>query len=305
MFRRIAVPIAAAVALAGMNVPAASAATPKPFPVTITSGGFATKMAKRPVRIVSLSPSGTEILFGIGASKQVVAVDSYSNYPASAPKTDLSAFTPSAESIASFMPDLVVLSVDSTKSGDVRSALVALGIPVFMEKAPGNLNGAYAEMLALGKLTGRSTEAKALVAKMKSSIAHIIAKAKVTKPVRFFHELDNTLYSVTTKTFIGQVYKQIAPKSVNIADAADTADSGGYPQVSAEFLLASNPQVIFLADGQYGESAKTVAARAGYASIAAVQNSHVVTLPADIPSRWGPRLVDLYSVIAKALGKVA
>ena len=96
----------------------------------------------------------------------------------------------------------------------------------------------------------------------------------------------------------------MAPTAVNVADAAATADSYGYPQLSAEYLVSSNPQVIFLSDAQYGESAKTVEARAGFRSIDAVKNGNVVALPADIPSRWGPRLVNLYSAIATALARV-
>jgi iron complex transport system substrate-binding protein len=303
MLKRFALLISAFVAIGTVTAPA-TAATAKPFPVTVKSGGFTTTVKSQPKRIVSLSPAGTEILFGVGAGKQVVAVDSLSNYPAAAPKTDLSAFTPSAEAIAAYRPDLVLMSADATKAADVRSGLAALGIPVFMEKAPTDLNGAYAEMLLVGKVTGRTKEAQVLVVGMKKKIAAIIAKAKITKPIRFFHELDNGLYSVTSETFIGQVYKQIAPKSVNIADAAATADSYGYPQLSAEYLVSSNPQVIFLADAQYGEDAKTVAARAGYSALDAVKNGNVVALPADVPSRWGPRLVNLYSVIAAAMAKV-
>mgnify|MGYP006268370893 CR=1 FL=1 len=294
----------ACVAVAACAVQTPASAAP-PFPVTVTSGGYITTIAKQPKHIVVLTPSGTEILFGIGAGRQVAAVDSLSNYPATAPKTDLSAFTPSAESIAVYKPDLVVMSVDAVKSVDVRSGLIKLGIPVFMEKAPTNTNGAYAEMLLLGRVSGHVTEARALVASMKSKIANIIAKARITKSIRYFHELDNTLYSVTSSTFIGQVYKQIAPKAINVADAAATADSGGYPQLSAEYLVASNPQVILLADAQYGESISTVSGRAAFNAIDAVRNAHVVSLPADIPSRWGPRLVALYSAIAGAFARVA
>ena len=200
--------------------------------------------------------------------------------------------------------DLVVLSVDSVKSADIRAALMALKIPVVMEKAPRNINGAYSEMLTLGRATGHASEARARIVSMKQRIAAIIRAAKITAPVRFFHELDNTLYSATTTTFIGQVYRQIAPRSVNVADAAASADSGGYPQLSAEYLVSSNPQVIFLADAQYGESAQTVKGRAAFAGIDAVVKNKVIALPADIPSRWGPRLVTLYAFIAKALARV-
>src|SRR5712691_134819 len=73
----------------------------------------ASPAAQVPSRIVSLSPTATEDLFAIGAGKQVVAVDSYSTYPASAPHTKLSAYTPNAEAVAAYKPDLVVISFDS------------------------------------------------------------------------------------------------------------------------------------------------------------------------------------------------
>lgn len=297
--------VAIAVALSACSTAqvAPTQAAPKAFPVTVSSGGFTTTLTSQPQRIVSLTPSGTEILFAIGAGKQVVAVDSLSTYPKSAPVTKLSAFTPSPESIAAYKPDLVVMSSDATKATEVRSALLTLKIPVFMEKAPTNITGAYKEIEMLGAVTGKSSQAKALITKMKNEIAATIKSAKVTKPIRFFYELDNTLYSVTSSTFVGQIFKQIAPNAVNIADAAATADSGGYPQLSPEYLVSANPQMIFLADAQYGESAKTVAARAGSSAIDAVKNAKVIALPDDIHSRWGPRLVDLYKVIAKAMSK--
>ena len=92
---------------------------------------------------------------------------------------------------------------------------------------------------------------------------------------------------------------------IGIADAAAGADTSGYPQLSAEYLVKSDPQVIFLADAQYGETALIVSKRAGWAGISAVKNNKIVELPADITSRWGPRLVDFYSVIGTALSKVS
>ena len=86
-----------------------------------------------------------------------------------------------------------------------------------------------------------------------------------------------------------------------MADAASGADSSGYPQLSAEYLIRSNPQIIFLADAQYGESISTVKARPGWQSIVAVKNGRIIELPADIPSRWGPRIVDFYELVAKSI----
>ncbi len=300
--------LGATIVLAALQVAPAQAAkaTPKPhFPVTVTADGYTTTVTRMPKRIVSLSPSGTEDLFAVGAGKQVIAVDDYSNFPKNAPMSKLSAFTPNLEAIAAMKPDLVVLNADATKAADVRAGLVMLHIPLYMEKAPAGLSGAYLEMRQLGALTGHAAQATALIQRMQRQIKGIIASVKITKPVRIFWELDNTLYSVTSKTFIGQVVKSFNPAIVNIADAAAGADASGYPQLSAEYLIAANPQVVFLADAQYGESKPTVAARAGWSAVDAVQQGNIVALPNDIPSRWGPRLVQLYRLIGNALAKVA
>ena len=304
MFKRFTRPIAllvTALLLAPLS-PASAATTATKYPLTISSGGYSTTIAKKPTRIISLSPSATESLFEIGAGKQVLAVDSYSNFPKSAPITDLSAFEPNVEAIIALKPDLVVLSVDAMKSMVVKEALEKLKIPVLMEKAPETLAQAYKEIEVLGEVTDHTSEAKKVTFKMAALIKSIINRTKKTVKITFFHELDNTLYSVTSDTFIGKVYKDFG--LINIADKAAGADSYGYPQLSAEYLLKADPDVIFLADAEYGESAATVKARAGWSGITAVTKKNVFALPNDIPSRWGPRLVDFYRYVAASLSKV-
>ena len=252
-----------------------------------------------PRRIISLSPSATEDLFAIGAGKQVIAVDDNSNYPANAPFTKLSSFTPNVEALIAYHPDLVVIQSTATKSDAVVAQLKKLKVAVYIEHTPSNLQGAYGEILDLGKVTGNSNKASALVATMKKSIASILNGVKLSDPKSFFHELDNTLYSATSATFIGTAYKDF--KLTNIADAASKADDGGYPQLQSEYVIKANPDFIFLADAPDGETIQTVSARAGWSTITAVSSKKVLALPADLPSRWGPRIVDFYKFIASSI----
>ncbi len=298
-----ALPIAmVAIVFASVLANPAQAAATK-YPITVKFGGYTTTIAKKPTKIISLSPSATEILYAVGAGSQILAVDNLSNYPANAPVSEISAFEPSVEAILAKKPDLVLLSIDSTKAPQIRNALVKLGIPVLMEKAPATLKDVYAENTLLARVTDRQAGAVKLNASMSKSIREILAKAKKSSKIRIFHELDDTYYSVTSNTFIGKVYKDFG--AVNIADAAAGADNSGYPQLSAEYLLKSDPQVIFLADAQYGVTADSVSKRAGWSQISAVKNKKIVELPADIPSRWGPRLVDFYKLIGASLAKVS
>jgi iron complex transport system substrate-binding protein len=298
-----ALPIAmVAIVFASVLASPAQAAATK-YPITVKFGGYTTKIVKKPTKIISLSPSATEIFYAVGAGSQILAVDNLSNYPANAPVSEISAFEPSVEAILAKKPDLVLLSIDSTKAPQIRNALVKLGIPVLMEKAPATLKDVYAENTLLARVTDRQAGAVRLNASMAKSIKEILAKAKKSSKIRIFHELDDTYYSVTSNTFIGKVYKDFG--AVNIADAAAGADNSGYPQLSAEYLLKSDPQVIFLADAQYGVTADSVSKRAGWSQISAVKNKKIVELPADIPSRWGPRLVDFYKLIGASLAKVS
>lgn len=294
---------AALSALAVALVPAASAsrsATPTAFPVTVTASNGKVTVAKRPARIVSLSPTATETLFAIGAGRQVVAVDEQSDYPRTAPRTTLSGYTPNVEAIAAYRPDLVVISFDPK---GLSEALGRLGIPVVFHNAAANLPGAYQQIRQLGRLTAHTQEADTLVARMKQRIGAIVAKARTRgKGATVYHELDPTLYSATSSTFVGRVYAMFGLR--NIADAAKAGGSD-YPQLSPEYVVSTNPDLIVLADTVCcGQQAQTVAARPGWSRIAAVRTGSVVRLDDSIASRWGPRLVNLVRAIGTALARL-
>jgi cobalamin transport system substrate-binding protein len=248
-----------------------------------------------PHRIVSLSPTVTEDLFALGAGKQVVAVDQDSNYPQRAPRTSLSGVTPNVEAIAGYHPDLVLISYDP---GNFASQLRELGIKVVNEPAASNLKQAYGEILGLGRLTGHERGAKAVVRSMRTHLAAIVRSVpKTRRHLRVYHELDTTYYSATSKTFIGSIYKLFGFR--DIADAADGA-GGGYPQLSAEYIVAKNPQIIVLADTKCcQQSYATVAARPGWSTIAAVRHHRVVLANDDVASRWGPRIVQFARSVAR------
>ncbi len=267
------------------------------FPVTVAAANGDVTVEERPVAVVSLSPTATEMLFAIGAGDQVVAVDDQSNYPEEAPTTDLSGFTPNVEAIAAFEPDLVVVSFDP---GDLVSSLEALGIPVLLQPAAVSLDDVYAQIEQLGAATGNLAEAAALVAEMQSEIDRIVASVPDRdEPLTYYHELDPTFYSVTSSTFIGQVYSLLGLES--IADPADT-DGFGYPQLSVEYILDQDPDLIFLADTKCcGQSPETVAERPGWSELTAVRSGAVIPLDDDIASRWGPRIVEFLDVVAEAV----
>jgi iron complex transport system substrate-binding protein len=274
--------VALAAACGGDSKPAATAA----------SSSSAPKLHK----IISLSPTATEMLFAIGAGPQVIAVDDQSNFPADAPKTDLSGNTPNVEAIAGRQPDLVVIALDTA---GLVAGLKNVGIDSLLLPAAKTLDDSYAQITKLGEVTGHTSEAQALVSKMKSDVDGLIKQLpQQSSNKTYYYELDNTFFTATSNTFIGAVIGTTGLK--NIGDAAD--DGSGYPQLSQEKIVQANPDFIFLADTKCcAQSKDTVSQRPGWSTISAVKTGKIVALDDDIASRWGPRIVDLLRQIVDAV----
>ena len=254
-----------------------------------------------PERIVSMTPTGTETLYAVGAGDAVVAVDDYSTFPEGAPVTDLSAFEPNVEAIASYEPDLVLLSGDNEATA---TALEELDIEVLLLPAPTTLDEAYEQMTTVGEATGHVEEAEELVAEVEGEIGEIVeSTGGAGEGLTYYYELDPTYYSVTSATFIGQLLGLLGLE--NIADEAQ-AEASDYPQLSAEYIIQQDPDLILLADTKCcAQDADAVAARDGWSQLQAVQGKGVVELDDDIASRWGPRIVDLLEVVSEAAQRVA
>ena len=266
------------------------------YPVTVGSAKHAVEIESQPEKIVSLSPTATEMLFAIGAGDQITAADQYSNYPAGAPTTDLDAFQPNVEAIINYEPDLVVASYDPS---NLVGSLDKVGVPTMMLPAAVKLDDTYDQIEQLGAATGHVGDAAEVVGKMKSDIDSIVADVPDGPPVTYYHELDTNLYSVTGSTFIGQLYEMAGMKSI-ADDAPDAA--GDYPQLSPEYVVSSDPDLIFLADGgsNGGVTVDDVASRPGWDQLTAVQKDHVIEVDPDIASRWGPRVVDYLRTLVDA-----
>lgn len=253
-------------------------------------------MGDVPQRIVSLSPSATEMLFAIGAGDQVVAVDAFSNFPEGTPMTDLSGWDPNIEAVLAFEPDLVVIANDAN---DLVASMEAAGVAVHINPAPANIEEGYGLAADLGIAVGRIDETAAVIATMRDEVDAAFANAP-SAPVRIYHELDETFYSASSFGFIGAIYAEMGV--TNIADEAD-ADGYGFPQLTEEYIVAADPELIVITD-QVTYTAEDVAARPGWDQVAAVQNGRVIVVNADIASRWGPRLPQFISVVAETLAGV-
>ncbi len=299
----LAVALAACGSSDNQTAPAATGEASGGFPVQVVTGAVGSDstitIEQKPDAIISLSPSATETLFAIGAGDQVIAVDDQSSYPAEAPRTNLSGYQPNVEAILNYSPDLVVTATpdDTTISG-----LSKAGVPTLVLPAVTDFDGVYNEIERLGTATGHIESSKELVSDMRARIDQAVSEAPQAVGVTYFHELDPTLYTVTSDSFIGQVYGLFG--LVNIADAAPSG--GGYVQLSEESVVEANPDVIFLADAAFGgASPEEVAQRPGWSQITAVELNQIFVLDPDISSRWGPRVVDFVEDIGADVSQLS
>lgn len=260
------------------------------FPVEV--GGVT--IPARPDRILSGTATHTEILFAIGAGSQVAGVDLWSDYPAEIADLErFDAFEPNVEAIAALDPDLVIISFDP--GGVIGDAMGVFDIPVLILDAPNSLEEMFGQYADIGIAVDRIDETTALIAGMRADIDEIVAGLPDgVDGGTFYHELDPTPYSITSDTFLGEVYGLLGLTSI-----ADSADAGPFPQLSIEFIVDSDPEWIFLGHTEWsGETAETVGDRPGWSTISAVANERVFAVSGDLSSRWSPRIVDLLRSLA-------
>ena len=245
-----------------------------------------------PKRIISLSPSITEILFEIGSGNQVIAVDNLSNYPNEAPISDISAYDPNVEAISLLNPDLVILSYNIK---NLKAALKKIGIETIYLPAPLNFEDILDQIDYLGLKTGNEDKAKNLISKMKVRMKTLQKLRENEKATKIYHEIDPNYYSPSKFSFIGDIYQKLNYK--NVANNADISNLG-YPKLSPELIISENPDLIVLPgkDNKYVEKVKL---RPGWGYIEAVKKNNFLLTNNDIASRWGPRILNFASILVE------
>jgi iron complex transport system substrate-binding protein len=264
-------------------------------PLVVTdSDGFALEFETAPQRIVSYSPGVTEILFAIGAGAQVIAADEFSDYPAETAGLEKVSYSePDPERVLGLDPDLVIMA---TRQQEQVEQFRGLGLVVMFNREPDSIEGVLENIRTLGKVTGHDAEAEALIASMEARIAAVEAAiADVEAGPRVFYELSEDLFTVAPETFVGSTLTLL--KASNVAAGAETA----FPQLTQEALIAANPEVVLLADAEFGASPEAVAARPGWDAVDAVINGRLYPVDPDLGNRPGPRIVDALEEVARLL----
>ena len=139
-----------------------------------------------------------------------------------------------------------------------------------------------------------------MIADVQDRIATAVASvSEDVEGLKVYHELDPSFFSADSSTFIGSINTLFGLE--NIADGPGEA-AGGYPQLSAEYVVGEAPDLIVLADTKCCEqSAETVAQRPAFDTVPAVKEGRILAADDDIASRWGPRIAEFAEAVAETL----
>lgn len=263
------------------------------YPLTVTDDqGRTVRLAREPLRVVSMLPSHTETVVALGAAEKLVGVDEFSNYPASLtarlPKVG-NGFQPNIEAIVALRPDLVL--VDGSTAARLVGRLEEAGLNVYVG-TPGTVPQIFQTINTVGRMLNREAGALALTTRIRRDVNALEAAVRGRPVVSVYYELDPTPYSVGPGSYIGDLLRRARARTIVPAGVGD------FPQISPELVIRSRPQAML------GLTLDTARSRPGWAALPAVQSGRVHTFTPeelDALSRPGPRLAQALRALVRVL----
>lgn len=269
------------------------------FPVTITDAtGKDIVLEAPPEKIISLIPSNTEILFGLGLNDEIVGVNDYDDYPPEAAKKEkVGSMEFNIEQIIALQPDIVFAHESGMASlGGAMDQLEAAGVKVFVVANASDFKETYTTIEQLGRATGKLPEAQKIIANMKAKVDEIQAKLQDVEPKKVFVETSDEpeIYTPGKDTFMQEMLDMIHAENI-------AADTNGWFKIDAEQIITKNPDVIVVTYNYVPDILTKIPQRAGFDTITAVKNKAIVQVDENLTSRQGPRLADGLEELAKAI----
>ncbi len=248
-----------------------------------------------PERVVSMIPTHTETVCAIGGCDLLVAVDMFSNYPArvtSLPSLG-SAFDPDVEALIALEPDLVL----TDEYSGLHEALSPLRIPVYVG-TPQTIEDISTITRDVGVLLGLEANAERVIEDIERRVEALVQSVEDAERPTVFIELDPSPYSAGPGSYLGSLLTLAGGQNIVPARLGD------FPLVDPELIVASDPDVLLMLDGPYGESIEMLQARPGWRALSAVADGAVVLFTSeqvDMLNRAGPRLPDALALLIEVL----
>ena len=242
------------------------------------------------MKIISLSTTHTEIIQSLEAENTLVGVDAFSEVDF--PVEVIDAYTVTAEELVPLNPDIVIIAFDFN---GIVEGLKAQEINYVLLPPAKNLEDVYAQISTIGDIVNKKNEASSTIRDMKLEINRIINNSNY-QDVNVYHEIGYSygIYSVNSESLIGEIYNLLGV--TNIANSEEDPYGSGYPALSEEMVIESDPDFIVVGHSDYLN--KDLSIRDGWGDISAVQNSRVVFLDDTLASNWGTTTLQLVEVLA-------
>ncbi len=242
------------------------------------------------IKIISLSTTHTEIIQSLGAENTLVGVDAFSEVDF--PVEVIDAYTVTAEELVPLNPDVVIIAFDFN---GIVEGLEAQEINYVLLPPARNLDEVYAQITNIGEMVNKKSEASSTIRDMKLEINRIINNSNY-QDITVYHEIGYSygIYSVNSESLIGEIYNLLGV--TNIANSEEDPYGSGYPALSEEMVIESNPDFIVVGHSDYLN--KDLSIRDGWSDISAVQNSRVFFLDDTLASNWGTTTLQLVEVLA-------
>ena len=242
------------------------------------------------IKIISLSTTHTEIIQSLGAENTLVGVDAFSEVDF--PVEVIDAYTVTAEELVPLNPDVVIIAFDFN---GIVEGLEAQEINYVLLPPARNLDDVYAQITNIGEIVNKKSEASSTIRDMKLEINRIINNSNY-QDITVYHEIGYSygIYSVNSESLIGEIYNLLGV--TNIANSEEDPYGSGYPALSEEMVIESNPDFIVVGHSDYLN--KDLSIRDGWSDISAVQNSRVFFLDDTLASNWGTTTLQLVEVLA-------
>ncbi|MBI1850551.1 MAG: cobalamin-binding protein [Planctomycetes bacterium] len=244
------------------------------------------------MRIVSILPSNTEILYALGLGDRVVGVSAFDDYPPDVKTKEKVGdyFQPNVEKIVALHPDLVVTQ-DVASLRMLEDALSPRGVRIVAVKND-RLSELLDAFLVIGDATGTRARAEALVASTREKLEATRRRYASVPKVKVLFILDvQPLYVVGHESYLGDLLT--AAGGENVAAAIP----GAYPHLSPEALWQLDPDVILNA----AVAADFKGFFEPFAKLRAVAGGHVHKFDATVVMRPGPRVFEALDEIAKVI----
>lgn len=250
-----------------------------------------------PVRVVSLAPNLTEMIFSLQAGDKLAGATRFSNFPEAAKKLPRvgSYIQLDLEKIVALQPDLCL----ATKDGNPRhtiEAIRSLGIPVFAID-PRTIDQIMDSFLLLGDLLGASERAEELVSELQQRIALVQKKVAASRdrPAVFFQINDMPIVSSGKNSFIDRL--------ITLAGGVNLAGSmTGYPRYSWEMLVSLQPEVVLISCMAGNISPELLKKPwKQWPEIPAVRNNRLYVVETDLFNLPTARLIDGLEILSGIL----